>query len=231
MEMLYLKDEEVPYSTAEELKLLRTNIQFCGSEKKVIMFTSCESGEGKSTITLELASSFGSLGKTVLFIDTDLRKSQLKNRIEKGKVEFGLSNYLSGQCGVNDMIYATQASGLFVVPAGQVLPNPAELLSNKRFRTLIKGAREVYDYIIIDCAPLGMVVDAAVIAPECDGSVLLIESGTIHQKFAKDTLTNLKKTGCPVLGVVLNKVDLHKMKYYSNGKYGKTYTKEYSHYN
>ncbi len=226
MEKLILKNEELPYALAEEMKTLRTNILFCGEDKKVIMITSCLSGEGKSTVSLNMARSFVELKKKVLFIDTDLRKSVIANKISEGKVEGGLSHYLSGQKKLQDVIYETETKNLYLIPAGTVPPNPSELLSGQAFDKMIHACKEIFDFIIIDCAPLGMVIDAAVVAPRCDGSLLLIEAGNVKYHHAQEVKKNLEKTGTPILGCVLNKVDRRR----DNRYYGKEYAKRYEAY-
>lgn len=230
MNYIGLERRELPYEIAEELKLLRTNLQFCGKEKKVIMLTSCVSGEGKSTLSLEIARSFVELGNQVLLIDADLRKSVLEDRVVDGAIHYGLTHYLSGQCSLDSALYSTETEGLDVIPVGALAPNPSELLSNEVFTKLIQNSRGAYDYVIVDCAPLGLVVDAAIVAPRCDGSVLVLESGTIKYRFAREVVKKLQNTSCPVLGVVLNKVDRKSGrygKYYGYGSYGQRYSAYY----
>ena len=129
----------------------------------------------------------------------------------------GLSHYLSGQADLNDVICRTQEAGLFVIFAGVVPPNPSELLGQKRFAHLIENAKANYDYVIIDAPPLGNVIDAAVISKVCDASVLVVAAKSVSYKFVRTVKEQLEKTGCPILGVVLNKVDMKQNKYY--GKY------------
>ena len=171
---------QLEYSENESYKSLRTNLFFCGEEKKTIAVTSCTPNEGKSTVSLNLAMSLADSGKKVLFIEADLRKSVLIGRTEVEEEIKGLSHFLSYQ------------------------------------------VRKLYDYVIIDTPPLGSVIDGAVIADECDGSVLVIESGAISYRFAREVKEQLEKCNSPVLGVILNKVDMNKQEYY--GKYyGKYY--------
>ena len=224
VELLY---EELPYEMNEELKLLRTNIQFSGTDKKVLLLTSAFSGEGKSTIALDLCRSFTELGKMVVLIDADMRKSGLTQMIKSGTPEFGLSHYLSNQCSMNDAFCTTNINGLNLIPAGKVPPNPAELLARQNMRRLVEACKKVADNVIIDCPPLGMVVDAAVVSQVCDGSMIIIESGAIKYRMAQEVVEKMNNTGCPVIGVILNKVDYASTgKYYGKyGKYGGKYGK------
>lgn len=230
MEQITMMHHELPYGIAEQLKTLRTNIRFCGDDKRVLLLTSCLGGEGKSTVALELARCMAELEKRVLLIDCDLRKSAMRNHVVKGRITKGLTHFLSGQCSADDAVYQTESDGVYLMPAGAVPPNPSELLSNSRMVQLIASARNAYDYVIVDCAPLGMVIDAAVVAPSCDGSLLVLESGTIPYGLAQEVLQKLKNTHCPVLGAVLNKLDINSEKYYKYGKYGKYYGKRYEAY-
>ena len=219
---------ELDYYGAEAVKSLRTNLQFCGSDKKTIVFTSCTQNEGKTRTILHLGIALSEIGKKVLLLDADLRKSVLLGRCHAvGQVK-GLTHFLSKQQVLKDVIYSTNVPNFDIIFAGPVPPNPAELLSDKFFSMMLETLKGYYDYILIDSPPLGNVIDSAVIAPHCDGSIFVIESGWNSWRFTQDVKAQLEKTGCPILGVVLNKVDLHAQKYYGKygryGKYGK-YTK------
>ncbi len=230
MEYVELEQPELPYEINEEMKLLRTNIQFCGADKRVICITSAIASEGKSTTVLNLCRSFADQKKRVLLIDADLRKSVLRKKITSGKIQYGLSHYLSGQCKAEDATCQTNIKGMAVIFSLVVPPNPSELLSNRRMVELIKAARESFDYVIIDCPPLGLVVDAAVVAQYCDGVCVVISANEISYRAAQDVLHKLENTKCPILGVILNKVDPRRGgKYYGGyyGRYGKYYGKYY----
>ena len=226
MPLIELDKPELPYETNEELKLFRTNLQFCGDDKQVILITSAFSGEGKSTITLDLCDSLADLNKRVLMIDADMRKSVLRRKVIGPVPKKGLSHYLSGQCELNEVIYKTATPNLSIAFSGVVPPNPTELLSAKRFDDMIEIARKHYDYVIIDCPPVGMVVDASVVSRCCDGSIIIIEAGEVRYRLAQEVVAKMRNTPCPILGVVLNKVDRKKHgKYYGKyyGRYGKKY--------
>ena len=130
---------EQNYAKREAFNSLRTNLQFCGVENKVILFTSCTPDEGKSVVTLELARSLCDDGKKVILVDADLRKSVLMGRYQiysQDKI-FGLSHYLSGQKEMEDVIAHTNIEQLDLIIAGPVAPNPTELLGSERFLTLL----------------------------------------------------------------------------------------------
>lgn len=217
MQTVTLKNIAKDYRSNEAYKTLRTNLEFSGSDNKAIVLTSSTPNEGKSTVSIGLALALAESGKRVLFVDADLRKSVLVGRHRVMEEVKGLSHYLSGQADLNDVICKTQEPGLFVIFAGVVPPNPSELLGQRRFAHLIEKGKADYDYVIIDAPPLGSVIDAAVIAKVCDASVLVVAAKSVSYKFIRTVKEQLEKTECPILGVVLNKVDMKQNKYY--GKY------------
>ena len=222
MQTVTLKNIAKDYRSNEAYKTLRTNLEFSGSDNKAIVLTSSTPNEGKSTVSIGLALALVESGKRVLFVDADLRKSVLVGRHRVTEEVKWLSHYLSGQADLNDVICRTQEAGLFVIFAGVVPPNPSELLGQKRFAHLIENAKANYDYVIIDAPPLGSVIDAAVISKVCDASVLVVAAKSVSYKFVRTVKEQLEKTGCPILGVVLNKVDMKQNKYYEK-YYGNYY--------
>lgn len=115
------------------------------------------------------------------------------------------------------IIHQTSISGMDMILAGSNLPNPSEMLSREAFTSLLAYAREQYDYVIIDAPPIASVIDAAVIAPSCDGIVFVIAAGQVNKRAALQVKQQLEKTGTPILGAILNKVEISSEKYY--GKY------------
>ena len=212
----------------ESLRTLRTNIQFCGDDMKVIMFTSSIPNEGKSTVTVNLARSLSESGKSVLVIDTDMRKSVLMGRLKAKATEDkqvnGLSHYLSGQKALPDVVYLTQMPRFCMIFAGPSVPNPTEILDKKYFEDLITFARKNFDYVLIDCAPIGAAIDAEVVAKYCDGAVLVMAQGASDRRMVLEAKKQLEVAGVKLLGAVLNKVKAEK------GYYGKYYGSHYGHY-
>ena len=199
------------YFIKESFNTLRTNVLFSGKGVKTIVVTSCFAHEGKSTVSFEMARSLAEAGKKVLFVDADLRKSMMVTRHTKERGIFGLSQYLSGQVEMEQVIYHTQIRDLDVIFSGPYPPNPAELVGNPAFRELLNVKRDQYDYIIIDAPPLGMVIDAAVISGICDGAIMVVNVGNVKYRIAQNVKGQLEKSGCKVLGVVLNQAT-HKRK-------------------
>lgn len=206
------------YNYNEAIKTLRTNIQFCGSNIRTIMFTSALPDEGKSDVAFSVAVSLAQIGKKVIFIDADIRKSVLVSRYQLETEVYGLSQYLSGQKTMEDIMYETTMEHFSVIFAGPYSPNPAELLEEELFGQLIQNLSS-YDYVIIDTPPMANLIDGAIVARKCDGAIIVVEQGTVSYRLEQKVKNQLDKTGCRILGVVLNKINLKEEGYY--GKYGK----------
>lgn len=213
------------YFYEESIKTLRTNIQFSSKQVKVVLFTSCYPNEGKSDIAFSLSLEMGKAGKKVLLLDADIRKSTFMKRYSVNQSVQGLSQYLSGQTESQWITYQTNYQNVDIIFAGPLAPNPSELLGDPAFENLLEEKRQEYDYIFIDTPPMGTMIDAAVVAEKSDGAVLVIESEAVSYKIAQKSLEQLERSGCKILGAVLNKVDVKKDKYYSSyyGHYGGYY--------
>ena len=193
MQKIELKRKETEAEITEAYKRLRANIEFKGEQIKVIAVTSCAPHEGKSTVSFELASTFAQAGKRVLFVDGDLRQSELLQRHQKGKIRFGLVHYLIGKYSMDEVVCETDSKNLFMIFACPVPPNPTELLGNQRFADMLVKAREKYDVVIVDTPPLGSVIDAAVVAGKCDGAILVIADGEVRYPLAQTIKEQLEK--------------------------------------
>ena len=213
---------KLDYESNESYKALRTNLQFCGEDKKVIVFTSCTPSEGKSTVTTNLAVAMAQAGKRVLLADCDLRKSLFTGNFEITEEVKGLAHHLTGQASFEEIVCSTDQEGLDVIFSGRVPPNPTELLGDKVFKEMIRSCRESYDYVFIDSPPLGSVIDSAIIAESCDGSIIVIEAEVISYRFVIEIKEQLEKSNCPILGTIINKMDMRSQKYYSR-YYGRKY--------
>lgn len=218
----FLNNQKKNFGYDEAIKTLRTNIRFCGKNIQTIMLTSSNPNEGKSSITFDLACSLAETGKKTLLIDADIRKSVFVSRYQIKSDVLGLSQYLSGQIDLDDVLYHTNVEYMDMVFSGPYSPNPSELLEEPGFDKMIQWARSEYDYILIDTPPIGSVIDAAIVAKACDGAVMVIESGAASYRMVQRGKEQLEKSGCRILGVVLNKVDRERSGYYGKfGRYGK----------
>ena len=207
------------YFYEEAIKTLRTNIQFTGTEVKSIVITSCYPNEGKSDVVFQLALEIGKMGKKVLVLDADIRKSSYISRFQVKQKTAGLSQYLSGQSGLQDIVYSTNFRDVDIIFAGPSAPNPSELLAQESFASLVHTMRGKYDYVLVDTPPVGSLTDAAVVARQCDGAILVVESDLVSRLVALKVKQQLEMSGCHILGAVLNKVDIKKNKYYSKYSY------------
>lgn len=221
------------YFYEEAMKTLRTNVQFSGKNNKVILLTSGHGNEGKSDISFNLAVELGKAGKKVLLIDADIRKSVYKERYNIQEETKGLSQYLSGQVEqIDEVVCKTNYENVYMILAGPYAPNPTEMLGDELFGQLLKAAKQVFQYVIIDTPPLGIVVDAAVIGQYCDGAIIVVEKDATSYRLCQKVKTQLEKSGCKILGAVLNKAATKGVSYYDKkyaGKYGKysTYGSSY----
>ena len=212
------------YFYSEAIKTLRTNVQLSGQSIKTILVTSCFPNEGKSDVVLSLAQELGSIGKKVLLLDADIRKTAYAGRLGVEEEVKGLSQFLSGQINISDMIYETNFPNMDIIFGGPSAPNPSGLLSESVFKVFLKEVRDYYNYILIDTPPIGTVIDAAVIGRCCDGAIFLIEPGNARYKDAQKAFSQLERSGCRILGAVMNKIDTKSDKYYSS------YYKHYGEY-
>lgn len=209
------------FFTQEAFKALRTNLQFCGQDIHTVVVTSCNENEGKTTITLQLAKSLSELNKHVLVIDADMRKSVMAGRNTSAENPTGLSEVLTGMAAVKECLYETQYNNMAIMFAGKYPPNPVELLGGKYFESLLMEAKKAYDYVLIDVPPLGSVIDAAVVASKCDGTILVISDNQVRYRQAIEVVEQLKKSGSKILGVVRNNIKKKENGYYK--KYYKNY--------
>lgn len=207
IELMWDEQSSSNYFIREAFNTLRANILFSGKNVKVIIVTSCFAHEGKSSVSFDLCRNLAESGKKVLLVDADLRKSVMVSRYTKERGVYGLSQILSGQVDAASAVYHTNVEGLDIVFSGPYPPNPTELAGSAAFKEFLDSEREHYDYIIIDAPPLGLVIDAAVISSFCDGAVLVINIGHVKYRVAQGVKNQIEKSGCKVLGVVLNQVD------------------------
>ena len=227
MNKLLINEDEIMSQQAREVfRSFRSNIEFTGVDNRAIVITSCLPADGKSTVSLRLAMTFAESEKKTVLVDADMRRSVLMRRVraEGDNASVGLSHVLSGQKSVTEALYETNLKNLYVIPSGKFPTNSTELLGNSRFEELIIALKKTFDYVIVDTPPLGSVVDAAVAAKRCDGSVLVISEGKDSRKMTKSVLEQLKAANPNFLGVAMNNVEVRKNNYYY-----KRYYNYYSH--
>lgn len=217
---------------AEMFRNLRTNIQFMNadSEKKVMVITSTIPGEGKSYVSANLAAAFAQLDKKVLIIDTDMRKGR-QYTIFNLKPRPGISNFLSGVVeqdfvgekeDIRNYIQETDIENLYLIPAGNVPPNPSELLVSTKMKAIIDDLLQAFDIIIFDVPPCLIVTDALILARLVDFTIIVSAQNTTKVENLKRTKLAIENVGGKVAGVVLNKVQVNSKSYENTYYYGET---------
>ena len=204
----------------EYYNALRTNIQLSGNNLKVISITSVKPGEGKSTTSTNIAWAFARAGYKTLLIDADIRNSVMSGVFKSREKITGLTEFLSGTTDLSQGLCETNIENLFVIQAGSVSPNPTALLQSGNFATMLDTLRKYFDYIIVDTAPIGVVIDAAIITQKCDASILVTAVGETNRRDVQKAKGQLEQTSKPFLGIVLNKLNTSVEKYGSYGAYG-----------
>jgi polysaccharide biosynthesis transport protein len=205
--------EAAPHSSqAEAFRQLRTNLQFAelgarseGGQHRAVSVTSSLPAEGKSTVAVNLAVALAETGARVLLIDADLRRPTVA-RVLGLEGAVGLTTVLLGQAEVEDVTQVWGRSGLHVLSAGALPPNPTDLLGSMPMRRLLDRLRTRYDHVVLDSAPLLPVADSAVLAGLVDGTMLVVNGTKVRRHQLVESLANLARVDAPVLGVVLNQV-------------------------
>ena len=208
---------------SENIKSLRTNLQFTAVDKKIktILVTSTNAGEGKSFISSNLAISFAQADKRVLLVDCDLRKGRVHKLFGLTNTS-GLSNLLAGEIrSFGKYVHPTKIKNLDVMTCGTYPPNPSELLASKKNKNLIKTLREFYDVIIFDGAPVGGLADSVILASLMDETLIVVKDGNTAKNDLITAKDSLEKVGAKVAGVVFNMVNRKSTKYYNSYYYGK----------
>jgi len=200
---------------SEAYRTLRTNIEFSSVDRSisVIMVTSAQSGEGKTTTLANLAVTFAHEGKRVLMIDTDLRKPSLHLAFRQSN-RSGLTDVLAQKTDLEQAIRQTSVERLFLLPAGPVPPNPVEMLVSNRMKQLMELCRNEFDIVLVDTPPAYALTDAQVVSSLCDGVLLVVQAGRTKRQMVLKAKANLKRVGANLLGVVLNKAAVKRMKDY-----------------
>lgn len=206
---------------AESFRQLRTNLQFAhvGNESKTVLITSSIPGEGKSTTATNLAIAIAQSGQSVALVDADLRRPMVAEYLglERGA---GLTTALIGAADLDDLLQPWGSDNLYVLTAGQVPPNPSELLGSTRMKQLITDLEGEFDAVIIDAPPLLPVTDAAVLAQQVGGVVVVVGALKVRTTEVEKALAALDMVEADLLGVVLNRLptkgpDAYAYSYYS----------------
>ncbi|HMX24155.1 MAG TPA: polysaccharide biosynthesis tyrosine autokinase [Blastocatellia bacterium] len=218
-------------SVVEAYRMLRTSVLLssAGNPPKIILVTSSQPGEGKTTTAVNTAISLTQLGASVLLIDADLRRPAVHKAFKLSHAR-GLSNYLSGNAALSDLIVDLPIPNLSLLACGPIPPNPAELVSSERMKEMLRVLSQLYDHIIVDSPPLINVTDPIILSTIVDGTILVVQASRSTRDMLRRSRQELAGVGAKVFGVVLNNVDIKRdgydeyyyYRYYSNyGQDGK----------
>jgi succinoglycan biosynthesis transport protein ExoP len=207
---------------AEAYRAFRTSLLLASaSSPKVIVISSTFAREGKTTTSVNLATVLAQMGKPVLLIDADLRRPRLQ-KVFRGKMNLGLVNYLAANIPLDDVIQETQVPNLSLILSGPTPPNPSELLGSDRMKHLIHEIRARFAFVIFDSPPVMAVTDSIVLAANADGVVLCVHGGQTPRDIVQRAAERLRQSNIPVLGAILNNLDLQ--------QYGYSFKKSYYDY-
>jgi capsular exopolysaccharide synthesis family protein len=222
-----LLNNGVPSNFSEAFRNIRTNVLFSSAQEgsRSVVVTSTGPGEGKSMVASNLALSLAQAGQRVLLIDGDMRKPKVHEIFDVSQ-EPGLSNLLVGNAKASESVRKTSVPGLWVMGAGRIPPNPAELVGSARFRDFLASIKEHFEWVIIDSPPVMSVTDAALVAHHTAGVLFVIGAEMTSRHAAKRALDQLEQAQARFVGAVLNRVDLEHNAYY----YSQYYRREYSDY-
>ena len=207
---------------SEQYRAIRTNIEYSNVDQntKTILVTSSDKNEGKTTTVSNLAVSFANLNKKVLLIDCDLRNASIHKMFKINNI-YGLTDILAKDRAVDKCIQETELENLYVLTAGAIPPNPAEILSSEKMKNLIEDLKNIYDYIFIDTPPIGLVTDAGVLSSFIDGVVLVVKSESVEKKYLEETKKKLDAVDARILGAILNSYKSEQKDYEYYSYYGK----------
>jgi len=223
----------------EMFRIIRTRIEFIVQRKTniVIMTTSTESGDGKTYFSINLASVYAMASKKTILIDMDIRKPSVNQRFNIIH-PLGITNYLVGQCTLDEIILKLPKVDFDILPAGSIPPNPGELIRSDKLGKMFEELRKRYDFIIVDSSPIGMVTDAYSLAQHSDVNLFVVRNGKTNKTFFKKLCAQLKLDNIPQLYTVLNdvlddeskytKYKLYKYAYLFGFSYGYTSKKKKS---
>ncbi|MDI9217081.1 MULTISPECIES: CpsD/CapB family tyrosine-protein kinase [Clostridium] len=211
---MFIVEKEPKSIAAESYRTLRTNIQYSSFDKeyRVIMVTSSEPGEGKSTTAGNLALCLAQGDKKVILIDCDLRKPSIHKKFKVSNI-IGLSDVIIGK---EELVAAIHRynQNLVILTSGKIPPNPSEMLSSKAMTTLIEELKNNFDYIILDTPPVQAVTDSQILSTKADGTILVVRAEKTKKDSVENAINLLKKVKANIIGTVLNGVDNGRNKYY-----------------
>lgn len=223
-----LLNNGVPRNFSEAFRSLRTNVLFSINEGvNALVVTSTAPGEGKTLIASNLAVGLALAGQRVLIVDGDMRRPRVHSVFGRPQ-EPGLSDLMVGQAKTVDVVGKSAIPNLWILPAGRLPPNPAELLSSKRFRQFLEAVRERFDWVIVDSPPVMAVTDASILAHSASGVLFVTSADVTNRSAAIRAMEQLAAAKATVIGAVLNRADIERNAYFYSPYYRGEYTDYYS---
>lgn len=209
--------ENSPFAVTEAYKALRTNVLFSLPDggTKCIGVTSATKGEGKSSTALNLAISLAQIGKRALLIDCDMRLPSIATKLGIPGVP-GLSNILVQDQNIDAALRRVDEVGITVLPSGTIPPDPTYLLESNRMATLLGILKKYYEYIIVDLPPVNSVTDAAILAKQLDGMLVVVRHGVAEYREVNNMLSQLRMANARILGMVYNDAPVTGKSYYKH---------------
>jgi polysaccharide biosynthesis transport protein len=223
-----LMDKGVPQNFSEAIKSIRTNVLFSSADEgtRSLVITSAGPGEGKSLVASNLALALAQAGQRVLLIDADMRRPRV-HEIFGGDQEPGLSNVLAGNAKASEAFRKSGTAGLWLLPAGHIPPNPAELLGSRRYADFITSLNAHFDWVLLDTPPVMVVADSSIVANQSSGVVFVVRADHTSKHAVRAAVEQLEAANAHLIGSVLNRVDLVHNPYYYSAYYRKDYARYY----
>jgi capsular exopolysaccharide synthesis family protein len=222
-----LMSNGVPANFSEAFRAIRTHVLFSSAQEgsRTVVVTSSGPGEGKTLVATNLAVALAQASQRVLLVDADMRKPRVHLVFDRQQ-EPGLSNVLVGNARPSESVWNSLVPGLWVMPAGMIPPNPAELLGSKRFKDFVTTLGQHFDWVVIDTPPVMAVTDSCIVAHAAQDVVFVLGAEMTSRHTAQRAIEQLQNAKAKFVGAILNRVDLKHQGYY----YSQYYKREYADY-
>ncbi len=216
---------------AEAYRSLRTSVLLStsGRPPRIILITSAQPGEGKTTTVVNLAITLAQLGSRVLVVDSDMRKPRIAGLLKLKPPQFGLSTFLTGQSTLDEAVMATPVPNLYAIPCGPIPPNPAELVSSELMGQMVSQAKEKFEYVLLDSPPVLHVADSRILAAQVEAVILVAHGGSTPRELVNHAKNHLVQVNANVIGVALNNVDFAAVGYDYYYRYYRGYGYRYGY--
>ncbi|WP_167850013.1 CpsD/CapB family tyrosine-protein kinase [Galactobacillus timonensis] len=231
--LMLVTNEKAPFNYREAYKSLRTNLKFIAATEnaKSFVITSALQTESKSNVSTNLAITLAEEGKSVVLVDCDFRKPTIHRFLHMHSEGFGITDVLMDTCPIEKAIYHQEDWGIYVLPVGTVPPNPAELISTPKMKSVLDSLKKAFDYVIIDTPPVSVVTDATIVGGIADGVLLVVRSDFAPVEMVQLAKKKLEDVNVKIFGIILTRFDAKRTGhqsgyYYSYNDYYYSYDKD-----